>query len=193
MSVPGQQAFGFQRIGNFSIPARFRYNALMNALILFSHGSLLCGAGEALDAHAERLRKQGTWDLVTVGYLNYSEPTFAEAVADCAARGARRILVLPFFLVPGYFVTQSLPEQLKAVQAAHPEIAFTVAAAIGFDLGLADALIASAESPLGPGEWRDDLAAAARGCRARPDCPLYATPNCPRVPAPDTPARPFVE
>lgn len=165
----------------------------MNALILFSHGSLLCGAGEALDAHADRLRRTGVWDRVAVGYMNYSEPTFAQSVADCAAAGATRVLVLPFFLVPGYFVTKSLPEQVEAARAAHPELEFTIADAIGFDAGLADALIASALDPLGPDQWRDDLAAAARGCRARPDCPLYATPNCPRVPAPDTPARPFVE
>jgi len=165
----------------------------MNALLLFSHGSLLCGAGEALDAHAARLRRTGVWDMVAVGYLNYSAPTFAESVAEGAARGATQILVLPFFLVPGYFVTHSLPQCLKAARAAHPELTFTVADAIGFDTRLADALIASAQAPLGPDEWRDDLAAAARGCRARPDCPLYATPNCPRVPAPDTPARPFVE
>lgn len=165
----------------------------MNALILFSHGSLLCGAGEALDVHADRLRQTGEWDMVAVGYMNYSEPTFAESVAECAGRGATKVLVLPFFLIPGYFVTKSLPEQLEAAKAAHPHLEFTVAAAIGFDMGLADALIAGAQAPLGPDEWRDDLAAAARGCRARPDCPLYATPNCPRVPAPDTPARPFVE
>lgn len=165
----------------------------MNALILFSHGSLLCGAGEALDAHAERLRQTGQWDKVAVGYMNYSEPTFAESVAECAASGATQILVLPFFLVPGYFVTRSLPDHLEQAKAAHPELKFTVAEAIGFDPSLADALIASAQSPLALADWRDDLTAAARGCRARSDCPLYATPNCPRVPAPDTPVRLFVE
>ncbi len=165
----------------------------MPALILFSHGSLLCGAGEALDAHAERLRQSGDWDRVEVGYMNYSEPTFADAVARCQAEGSAEIVVLPFFLVPGYFVTKSLPEHLAASQAAFPEITFTVAKALGYDPGLADALIASAQAPLGSGEWRDDLTAAARGCRARSDCPLYATPNCPRVPQPDTPVRPFVE
>ena len=165
----------------------------MKALVLFSHGSLLCGAGEALNSHAQRLHQMGKWDRVAVGYLNYSEPTFAETVAECAARGATEIVVLPFFLIPGYFVTQSLPEQLAMAQTAFPELQFTVANALGFDSGLADALIASAESPLGPGEWRDDLTAAARGCRARPDCPLYGTPNCPRVPEPNTPNRPFIE
>lgn len=165
----------------------------MTALILFSHGSLLCGAGEALDAHAARLRQTGEWDKVEVGYMNYSEPTFAEAVAECSSHGATEITVLPFFLIPGYFVTKSLPEHLEAARAAFPNITFMVAEALGFDPGLADALIASAQSPLGPEAWRDDLTAAARGCRARPDCPLYGTPNCPRVPAPNTPARPFTE
>lgn len=165
----------------------------MDALILFSHGSVLCGAGEALDAHAERLRTAGGWPLVAVGYMNYSEPTFAEAVADVVSRGASKLVVLPFFLIPGYFVTQTLPKQLAAVQADYPDLEFVVADAIGYDTGLADALIASALEPLGSDEWRDDLTAAVRGCRARPDCPLYATPNCPRVPAPDTPVRPFVE
>ncbi len=165
----------------------------MDALILFSHGSLLCGAGEALDAHAERLRASGEWPLVTVGYMNYSEPTFAEAVANCTAQGATRIVVLPFFLIPGYFVSKTLPDQLGAVKVGYPDLEFVVADAIGYDAALADVLIASALDPLGPDQWRDDLAAAARGCRARPDCPLYATPNCPRVPAPDTPVRPFVE
>jgi len=165
----------------------------MTALILFSHGSLLCGAGEALDDHAARLRQRSEWDRVEVGYMNYSEPTFAEAVAVCQAAGAARIVVLPFFLVPGYFVTKSLPEHLAKAQAAYPELEFVVADALGFDPGLADALIESAQAPLRPGQWRDDLSAAARGCRARPDCPLYGTSNCPRVPAPDTPARPFVE
>lgn len=165
----------------------------MNALILFSHGSLLCGAGEALDAHAARLRQTGAWDLVAVGYMNYSEPTFAQAVAECQSRGATRVIVLPFFLVPGYFVTQSLPEHLNRARAAHPELEFVAAEAIGFHPALADALIASAQSPLGPDEWRDDLLAAARGCRARADCPLYGTPSCPRAPAPSAPERPFVE
>ena len=165
----------------------------MDALILFSHGSLLCGAGEALDAHAARLRALGRWPLVEVGYMNYSEPTFAESVAKCEAAGATQITVLPFFLVPGYFVTKSLPEHLAQAQADYPGLTFTVADALGYDARLADAVIDAAQTPLGPGAWRDDLTAAARGCRARPDCPLYATPNCPRVPAPETPARPAVE
>lgn len=165
----------------------------MDALVLFSHGSLLCGAGEALDAHAAALEARGLFSFVRVGYLNYSEPTFLQAVAQCEAAGATRIVVVPFFLIPGYFVTKSLPDQIAAAQAQFPELEFAVAPALGFDERLADALIESAREPLGPSAWRGDLLAAARGCRARSDCPLYGTPNCPRVPAPNTPARVAVE
>jgi sirohydrochlorin cobaltochelatase len=165
----------------------------MKALILFSHGSLLCGSGEALERHAGRLRAAGEWDVVEVGYLNYSVPIFAEAVVKCREAGARDIVVQPFFLVPGYFVSKSLPEAVDAVRADFPDLTFTIASAIGYDERLADAIVESAQNPLGPGHWRDDLSAAARNCRANRECPLYGTPNCPRAPEPGSPVRPFVE
>jgi sirohydrochlorin cobaltochelatase len=159
----------------------------MHALILFSHGSLLCGAGEALEAHAERLRASGEWDLVAVGYLNYSDPPFADAAAEVIARGATRVTVAPYFLVPGYFVTKSLPEALAPVRAAHPGVEFVVGEALGEDEALADALWEAALAARTEDHWRDPLTRAARSCRPSPVCPLYGTPACPKVPvAPET-------
>jgi sirohydrochlorin cobaltochelatase len=165
----------------------------MDAIILFSHGSLLCGAGEALAAHAARLRATGEYVLVEPGYMNYSEPAFLDAVARCATAGASRIITAPYFLAPGYFVGKCLPEHVAGARADYPEIDFVVAEAIGDHPALADAILACAADTLGPGEWRADLAAAARSCLARPECPLYGTPDCPRAPEPGSPVRPFVE
>lgn len=156
----------------------------MDAVILFSHGSLLCGAGEALDAHAEALRRSGLWPYVAVGYMNYSDPTFVDAVTDCVRQGADSIVVVPFFLISGYFVSKTLPERIAEASGLFPTLSFKIATAIGYDARLADAILESAAAPLGPALWRDDLAAAGRGCRAIPDCPLYGSPNCPRVPGP---------
>ena len=155
----------------------------MNALILFSHGSLLCGSGEALERHVSRLRHLGEWERVEAGYLNYSAPSFAESLAKCRRGGSRAITVLPYFLVPGYFVSKSLPQQIAAMQTEYPDLTFTVAEPIGYDERLADALIESALDPLGSDEWRKDLAAAARNCQANAQCPLYGTAICPRVPS----------
>ena len=152
----------------------------MDAIVLFSHGSLLCGAGEALKAHAARLAQRGLASLVLVGYLNYSDPPFAEAVESAVARGADRILVAPYFLVPGKFVREDLPRALEAARTAHPTVTFIVAEAIGYDALLADALLQSAQAAFGPEQWRDDLQRAAQFCRPDARCPLYNTPRCPK-------------
>ena len=156
----------------------------MDATVLFSHGSLLCGAGEALRAHAERLRIEGLTPLVAVGYLNYSEPPFIDTVTECVAAGATRIFVTPYFLIPGYFVKVDLPKAVAAAQARFPNVEFVVAEAIGFDERLADALIESANGAVGPDGWREDLRRASEFCRPSPQCPLFGTPACPKQPVP---------
>ena len=162
----------------------------MDALILFSHGSLLCGAGEALDAHAERLRARGDFDLVAVGSLNYSEPSFLDTVAHLVAAGATRIVVAPYFLVAGYFVTPSLPKCLNEARARYPEVRFSVAEALRQDTILADALLDAALSARPADHWRDPLARAAAACRPSPQCPLYGTSACPKAPFPKASPQP---
>lgn len=153
-----------------------------SALILFSHGSLLCGSGEALEAHAARLCARGEFDLVSIGYLNYSEPRFSEAVAAAAAEGVSHIVVVPYFLVPGYFITKSLPEAVELAQARFPMLSFTVAPPLGDDSNLVDALLDAARNARSREHWRDPLKRAALACRPDPACPLYGTPACPKVP-----------
>jgi len=148
----------------------------MNAVILFSHGSTLCGAGTALEEHAERLRK--TFALVEVGYMNYSSPTFEDAVQKVIASGATEITVVPFFLVPGYFVSKSLPDRVDSVRPLYPGTTFTIARPLGADELLADAVIESALNPLADGQWREGLNTASRLCRFSEECPIYGTPAC---------------
>ena len=155
---------------------------LQSALVLFSHGSLLCGAGEALEAHAARLRAGGEWEAVEIGYLNYSDPPFANTVNRLAENGARHITVVPYFLVPGYFVGKSLPRAVAAARQAHPDVEFVVTDALGFDDALVDALLACAATARPSDAWRDPLRRAASACRPSPTCPLYGTPACPKVP-----------
>ncbi len=151
----------------------------MDAVILFSHGSVLCGAGEALLEHAARLRAHDRFEIVEVGYLNYSDPPFLDAVSTCVDRGASRIFVVPYFLVPGKFVSIDLPKAMEEANDSFPNVAFVVAAAIGYDNALADAILDSADHALPEHSWRDDLKHASRHCLNRPVCPLYATSDCP--------------
>lgn len=150
----------------------------MNAILLFSHGSLLCGAERNLLALAKRMRERGDAPIVEIGFLNYTEPTFEHAVASCVVQGAKRIVIAPYFLVAGKFVVKDLPAQIESARAAHPGVAFVVADVIGFHEGLADAILDSAAGARPPSEWSDAVAEAGAYCRETPKCPLYGASPC---------------
>lgn len=159
-------------------------SAVPTALILFSHGSLLCGAGETLRRHAERLaaREPGRYRAVEIGYLNYSDPPFETAVERCRAAGARRLVVAPYFLVAGKFVLTDLPRRIDENRRRFPELEFALADAILGAPAMADAILEMAAAARPPSRWRDDLNAAPDYCQARPACPLYESPACPKGP-----------
>ncbi len=152
---------------------------MSDAIILFSHGSVLCGAGQNLFELARYMRERGDAPIVEVGFLNYSEPPFVEAFRSCVEQGASRITIVPYFLVAGKFVKEDLPKQIEKVQAMFPEIKVQVADALRFHPLLADALLQCADRPQPPSFWRDTKAQVAQFCRANPRCPLYGTEDCP--------------
>jgi sirohydrochlorin ferrochelatase len=150
----------------------------VDAILLFSHGSVLCGAERNLLMLAKRMRERGDAPIVEVGFLNYTEPTFEQAVERCAAQGATRIMIAPYFLVAGKFVVEGLPAQIAAVTAAHPALTFVVAEVIGFHEALADAILDSAKNACAPSAWSEAIGEAAEFCRESPKCPLYGAPPC---------------
>lgn len=165
----------------FTTPLPHDSTTPMNAIILFSHGSVLCGGGKHLFQLARRLEARRAAPIVEVGYLNYSEPPFEAAFEKCVARGATEIVVAPYFLVAGYFVKSSLPPKIEAMRERFPSVKVRVAEAIRDDEIVADALVSCADRAQEPGRWRDLLADAPRFCRNSPRCPLFDANECPRL------------
>ena len=152
---------------------------MSDAIILFSHGSLLCGAGETLRALATRMRERGDAPVVEVGYLNYSEPTFESAFERCMMMGAGQIVIVPYFLVAGKFVKVDLPRKIAAMKMRYPEADVRIAEAMRFHPRFADALLACAQRAVPLAEWRHMLDTAGQFCRADPRCPLSGSVRCP--------------
>ncbi len=78
---------------------------------------------------AALLRKDGTFEIATAGFLNFSQPTFMNAVARCVRKGATRIFVQPYFLISGYYVSVGVPKLVEEAQIAYPDVTFSVAKA----------------------------------------------------------------
>jgi sirohydrochlorin cobaltochelatase len=149
------------------------------ALVLFSHGSLLCGSGETLGLHANRLRKSGKYLAVEPGYLNYTSPPIEDAVRRCAEAGADTVVVVPYFLVAGKFVRVDLPLRMESVARQHPGIRFVMGRALEDcrEMGLAVGQVTLTAQD--PKQWQvRAIEKARRQCELRSDCPLYGTAMC---------------
>lgn len=151
----------------------------VKAILLFSHGSVLCGAGENLKALAKQMQTRGDADLVEVGFLNYSEPSFEEAFRSCVQQGATKITIAPYFLVEGKFVKVDLPPQIEAMRAQFPAVKVRVAQAMRFHTTLAQAIENCANRAQSPAQWRDNWKTAPQFCRNNPQCPHNGTERCP--------------
>ena len=112
------------------------------ALILIGHGSLRKASGAAMIRLAALARKRsgkgGMAEISTAAFLNFSKPTLADSVARCVRKGATEIFVQPYFLIQGYYVETSLPQQLEEVSKDYPDISFQLGHAFGFQDALLD-------------------------------------------------------
>ncbi len=78
---------------------------------------------------AALLRQEGAFPIATAGFLNFSQPTFIDAVTRCVRKGATEIFVQPYFLVSGYYVTASLPKLIAEAKDTYPDVTFRLAEA----------------------------------------------------------------
>jgi sirohydrochlorin cobaltochelatase len=116
-------------------------SAPARAVVLVGHGSLRPGAGAAMIRLAERAQAAGVAPIVCAGFLNYSRPTFSEALARCVEGGASEVIIQPYFLVPGKFVRDDLARLAEAGRQAHPGVAIQAAQPFGDHPALARLLL----------------------------------------------------
>lgn len=151
----------------------------MDGLILVGHGSLLCGARRALEAHAERLSGRVEFGIVEVAFLRFRTPTLSQAATRCEWAGAARVVVTPYSIGRDRLVEVDIPEQVAAAALELPGVRFVTAEPLGFDPRLADAILTSAHAAVAPEVWAERMRLAGGYCEDDPRCPLHATPSCP--------------
>jgi sirohydrochlorin ferrochelatase len=101
------------------------------ALLLIAHGSRRREANEDVSFLAEQLRREGPYPIVQISYLELSEPTIADAGAECVAQGARRVILLPYFLSAGVHVREDLADARLELTKRFPEVEFLLAEPLG--------------------------------------------------------------
>jgi sirohydrochlorin ferrochelatase len=101
------------------------------AVLLIAHGSRRDEANQDLFDLAGRLAKAGVAPIVEASFLEIAEPSITAAGARCIARGARRVLMIPFFLSMGVHLTRDLRQARDALAGAHRGATFHLAPPLG--------------------------------------------------------------
>jgi sirohydrochlorin ferrochelatase len=102
-----------------------------SALLLIAHGSRRPEANADLDHLAGVLRARGEWRHVQPAYLELCEPSIAQAGEMCVAAGAKRVVMVPYFLSAGVHVVEDLTAARYELTKRYPAVEFVLAEPLG--------------------------------------------------------------
>ncbi len=103
----------------------------MTAILLIAHGSRHEPANEDLRRMAEDLALRGDYPIVEAAFLELAEPDIPAGGAACVARGAGRVLMIPYFLSAGVHLIRDLTAARDGLMATHPGVEFVLGRPLG--------------------------------------------------------------
>lgn len=108
-----------------------RFGHAPDALVLLAHGSAHPHANAPFDRMIAGIRERHGQMVTRLGFLERSEPTCYDAIAASAEAGARRIAVVPCFLLSGNHVLADLPPILEKARAQYMGTDIQLTSALG--------------------------------------------------------------
>jgi sirohydrochlorin ferrochelatase len=103
----------------------------MTAILLIAHGSRHDSANDDLRRMADDLAARGDYPIVEAAFLELAGPDVPTGGAACAARGATRVLMIPYFLSAGVHLVRDLTAARDELMASHPGVEFVLGRPLG--------------------------------------------------------------
>lgn len=112
-------------------------------LLIVAHGSRRQASNDEVRQLAGRVGAQrgAAFDAVETAFLELAEPSIPEGLARCVARGAREIVVFPYFLAAGTHVASDIPETVEVFRAEHPHVNLRLTLHLGASEALPGAIL----------------------------------------------------
>ncbi len=133
------------------------------AILLLGHGSRVPEANQVLHAVAEMVRGRMGCDIVEVAFREQHAPDIQKGIDACVARGARRILLVPYFLFAGAHVLEDLPGEIEEGARRHPDLEMALTEPLGLHPKLGDIVCQRIRESLSRRGWSAGFVPAAGG------------------------------
>ncbi len=116
------------------------------ALLLIAHGSRHAEANADLCHVAEALRRRGAYRAVEASFLELAEPSIDAGGALCVSQGAKRVVLMPYFLSAGVHVRRDLSAARARLAERFPDVEFRLAEPLGRHPLLLDVVVERARA-----------------------------------------------
>jgi sirohydrochlorin ferrochelatase len=117
----------------------------MKSLLLVAHGSRREASNDEIRELTARLREAADdFDHLGCAFLELAEPSIPDGLRQAIARGAREVVVLPYFLSAGRHVVTDIPSEIEPVQKEYPSVIIRIAPYLGAADGVVGLLIEQA-------------------------------------------------
>jgi sirohydrochlorin ferrochelatase len=100
-------------------------------IVIVDHGSRRAESNDMLLEVVGQFARATNYPIVEPAHMELAEPSIRTAFARCVARGARTVIVHPYFLLPGTHWTDDIPALVAAAAAEHPGVRYAVTAPLG--------------------------------------------------------------
>jgi sirohydrochlorin cobaltochelatase len=101
------------------------------AIVLFAHGARDPEWAVPFIIIKRQLQVARPDAQVELAFQDFMTPTLEAAVAQCAAGGAQRVVLVPLFMAQGGHLKQDLPLLVGKIREQHPQLELRVMPAIG--------------------------------------------------------------
>lgn len=101
------------------------------AVLLIAHGSRHGPANDDLHELVARVAGWEEYPIVEGSFLELADPDIPTAGDRCVARGASRVLMIPYFLSAGVHLKRDLAAARDALAAQHPGVVFELGPPLG--------------------------------------------------------------
>jgi sirohydrochlorin ferrochelatase len=116
-------------------------DVLVTGIIIVDHGSRRAESNEMLLAATRRFCEVADYEIVEPAHMELAQPDVASAFDACVKRGARRIVVFPYFLSPGRHWKHDIPELVESAAGRHPGVTWAVTAPFGLHDGMMNVIL----------------------------------------------------
>lgn len=126
---------------------------MTTAILLMAHGSRISQANDAVRDIAARVQQLTEFEIVEFSFREQHLPNIQQGVDNCVAKGAKRILLVPYFLYLGAHVQEDLPEELERARDRHPGVEMVLGKHLGVHDKLAEIVVERITESLAEERW----------------------------------------